>query len=99
MTDFSTLTTFAWLCLALPLAGSVLIGFGWRVLPGRLPGAVGTLALAASFACAVLAFLELESLGEEERQVTSVAWDYARTVGLDAEMAILVDPLDRKSVV
>ncbi len=93
MTDLSTLTTFAWLCLLLPLAGSVMLGFGWRVLPGRLPGVVGTLALAAAFACAVLAFLELESLGEEERQVTSVAWDYARTVGLDAEMAILVDPL------
>jgi len=93
MTDLSALTTYAWLCLLLPLAGTLVLGFAWRLLPGRLPGVVGTLALAASFACAVLAFLELESLGEEERQVTSVAYDYARTVGLDAEMAILVDPL------
>jgi NADH-quinone oxidoreductase subunit L len=91
--DLSALSTFAWLCLLLPLAGCLLIGFGWRVLPGRLPGAVGTLALAGSFACAVLAFLELQALGEEDRRVVSVAWNYMRTVGLDGELAILVDPL------
>ena len=37
--------------------------------------------------------LELTSRGEEERQVVSVAWDYANTVGVDAQISILIDPL------
>ena len=37
--------------------------------------------------------LELTSRGEEERQVVSVAWDYANTVGIDAQISILIDPL------
>jgi NADH-quinone oxidoreductase subunit L len=85
--------TFGWLVLALPLLGSLLIAFGHQVLPGKTPGYLGTLAIAGSFACAVLALLRLESLGEEERQVRSVAWDYANTVGVDAQLTILVDPL------
>ena len=31
-------TTYGWLVLAFPLAGTVIISLGWRVLPGRLPG-------------------------------------------------------------
>ena len=38
-------------------------------------------------------FLGLEDRGEEERQVVSVAWDYANTVGVDAQISILIDPL------
>ena len=38
-------------------------------------------------------FLALEDRGEEERQVVSVAWDYANTVGVDAQISILIDPL------
>ena len=37
--------------------------------------------------------LELADRGEEERQVVSVAWDYANTVGIDAQLSILIDPL------
>ena len=36
---------------------------------------------------------ELQDRGEEERQVVSVAWDYANTVGVDAQLRILLDPL------
>ena len=54
---------------------------------------IGTLAIALSFACAVGALIQLQDLGEEERQVTSVAWDYANTVGVDAQLSILLDPL------
>src|SRR3712207_507200 len=38
-------------------------------------------------------FLELQSRGEESKQVVSVAWDYASTVGIDAQLSILIDPL------
>ena len=36
---------------------------------------------------------ELQSRGEEERQVVAVAWDYAVTNGVDAQLSLLLDPL------
>ena len=38
-------TTFAWLVLGLPLLGSMVIAFGWRSLPGRTAGYIGTAAI------------------------------------------------------
>jgi len=88
-----SLTTFAWIVLLAPLAGSLLIGFLSQVAPHRLLGWLGTGAIAVSFVAAVGALLELEARPAEERQVVSVAWDYASTLGLDAQLSILVDPL------
>jgi NADH-quinone oxidoreductase subunit L len=88
-----SLSTYGWLVVALPLAGTILIGLTWRLLPARAHGVIGTLAIAASFVFAVLAFFELESLGEEERQVVAVGWDYAVANGVDATVSILIDPL------
>ena len=88
-----SLETLGWLILLCPLAGSVIIGLTFKALPWRAHGAIGTLAIAASFLFAVLALLELQSHPEEERQVVAVAWDYAKTVGVDAELSILLDPL------
>ena len=31
--------------------------------------------------------------GEEEKQVVTVAWDYANTAGVDAQLSLLLDPL------
>ena len=42
---------------------------------------------------AVATLLALEGRGEEERQVVSVAWDYAVAGGVDAQLSILIDPL------
>ncbi len=85
--------TTAWLVLGLPLLGSVLIGLLHRRLPGKTAGYVGTGMLAASFVCTLLTLVALQDRSEESRQVVFVAWDYARTVGLDAELSILIDPL------
>jgi NADH-quinone oxidoreductase subunit L len=85
--------TTAWLILLFPLLGCVVIGLGFRVWPARVVGAIGTLAIAAAFVAAVLTTLSLQDRGEEERQVVFTAWDYAVTVGVDAKMSILVDPL------
>ncbi len=85
--------TFAWLTLLLPLAGCVVNALGHRVLRGRAPGIVGTGVLLGSFVCAVLMLLALGDLGEEERQVRAVAWDYMATVGFDGQLALLIDPL------
>ena len=41
-------TSYGWLVLAFPLAGTLIIAFGWRVLPGRLPGWIGTAAICGS---------------------------------------------------
>jgi NADH-quinone oxidoreductase subunit L len=88
-----SLQTWAWLVLAFPLGGAVLIALTSQVLPARLHGVLGTLAIALSFAAAVGTFLKLESLGEEERQVVAVAWDLAVAGGVDAKLSILIDPL------
>ena len=85
--------TTAWLILALPLAGCVINALGFRALPARVPGIVGTVAIAAAFVCAVLTLISLQDLDEAGRQVLYAGWDYASTVGVDAKVSILVDPL------
>ena len=86
-------TTSAWLVLACPLAGTILVGAGYRVWRGRMAGYVGTLAIALAFVFAVITFLRLEDRPEEKRQLVSSLWSYAKTIGLDAQLSILVDPL------
>jgi NADH-quinone oxidoreductase subunit L len=88
-----SLETYGWLVLAFPLGGAVLISLLFKVLPGRAAGVIGTLAIALSFLAAIGAYSELQSLGEEERQVVAVGWDYAVSNGLDAQVSILLDPL------
>src|SRR5687767_8857053 len=89
----TSVKTFAWLTLLFPLAGCIVNALGFRVLRGKLPGYVGAGVLFASFASAVLMLFALQDLGEEERHVRAVAWDYMSTVGFDGELALLVDPL------
>jgi NADH-quinone oxidoreductase subunit L len=88
-----SLQTYGWLVLAFPLAGTVLIALSWRLGPSKLHGYVGTLAIALSFLSAIGALLELQDRGAEERQVVAVGWDYAHTVGVDAQLSLLLDPL------
>ncbi len=88
-----SIQTYGWLVLALPLAGAVIIALTSKLLPPRVHGLLGTLAIALSFASAIGAFVQLQALDEESRQVVSVGWDYAVTNGLDAQVAILIDPL------
>jgi NADH-quinone oxidoreductase subunit L len=86
-------TTLGWLVLAFPLVGMLAVGLGWRALPGRAPGWVGTAAIAASFACSVGALISLLGRAPDQRHVVSTLFDYANTVGVDAKLTILVDPL------
>src|SRR5882757_6419125 len=88
-----SVTTYGWLVLAFPLAGTLLIALTYKVLPQRVHGLLGTLAIFLSFLSALAMFFKLQDLGAEHRQVVSVGWDYAKTVGVDAQLAILVDPL------
>jgi NADH-quinone oxidoreductase subunit L len=86
-------TTYGWLVLAFPLAGTLVISLGWRVLPGRSAGWIGTGAIALSFLASLGALVQILDLPGEERQLTSSLYDYASAAGLDIEMNILVDPL------
>ncbi|MBA3327859.1 MAG: NADH-quinone oxidoreductase subunit L [Solirubrobacterales bacterium] len=84
---------FGWLTLLAPLAGAIVVGLSGRRLPGRGAGWVATGALALSFASAIGALFALQDLGHEERHVVAVAWDYAVTAGVDAQISLLIDPL------
>ncbi len=88
-----TATTFGWLVLAFPLLGTLTIGFGFRVLPGRTAGWIGTGAIALAFAAALGALISLQGHVPADRELTSSLWNYAVTAGIDARAQVLVDPL------
>jgi NADH-quinone oxidoreductase subunit L len=85
-------TTFGWLILLFPLVGTMLIGVGFKRL-SPLAGWLGTLMIALSFAAAVGALISLLGDPESHRELTSSLWSYSSTVGVDAKLSILVDPL------
>jgi NADH-quinone oxidoreductase subunit L len=88
-----TATTFAWLVLAFPLAGSIAIALGFRRLPGRSAGWIGSAAIGLAFAASIAALIDLQSRDEDARTLTSSLWDYANTAGVNVKLGILVDPL------
>ena len=78
--------------LTFPLAGAVLIGLTFKLLPRAC-----TAGWARSRSSRVPErgrdVPGARSRGEEDRQVASVAWDYVNTLGVDAQFSILIDPL------
>src|ERR1700722_13897862 len=86
-------TTYGWLVLAFPLLGTIGIGLGFRVLPGRSAGWIATATIFLAFLASLGALIKLQGFTPEHRQITSSLWNYAKTTGIDAQMSILVDPL------
>ncbi len=86
-------TTWAWLVLALPLAGSLVIALGHRALPGRSAGWIGTASIALAFGCSLGALFGLLGEPTDARQLTDSLYSYASAAGLDIQLGILVDPL------
>ncbi|MET0306984.1 MAG: NADH-quinone oxidoreductase subunit L [Solirubrobacterales bacterium] len=86
-------TTWAWLVLLLPLLGSIAISLGFRVIPARVAGVIGTAAIGLAFLCAVAALLELLGDEPESRHHASTLWTYASAGGLDIDLGIYVDQL------
>jgi NADH-quinone oxidoreductase subunit L len=86
-------TTYGWLVLAFPLLGTLIIGLGYRKLPGRTAGVIGTAAIFLAFLAALGALIKMQGHAPDHRQAVSSLWNYASTVGVDAQMSILVDPL------
>ncbi|HSZ03800.1 MAG TPA: NADH-quinone oxidoreductase subunit L [Solirubrobacteraceae bacterium] len=90
-------TTYGWLVLAFPLAGMLVTGLGFRQLSAspsnRAAGWIGTGAIFLSFLAALGALISLQGHSSGHRELVSSLWSYASTVGVDAQMSILVDPL------
>jgi NADH-quinone oxidoreductase subunit L len=91
-----TQTTYGWLVLAFPLLGTLIIGLGYRkmeALPPRTAGVIGTAAIFLAFLAALGALIKMQGHAADHRQAVSSLWNYASTVGVDAQLSILVDPL------
>ncbi len=86
-------TTWAWLVLGFPLAGSMVIAFGGRALPARASGWIGTGAIGLAFLSSIGALVALLDEPTDARQLTDTLWDYASAAGLEIDLGILVDPL------
>jgi NADH-quinone oxidoreductase subunit L len=86
-------TTYGWLVLAFPLAGTLIVSLGWRALPGRLPGFVATAAIFLAFLSSIGAVVDLLDHAKDDRQLVDSLWTYAATADFKADLAILVDPL------
>ena len=86
-------TSYGWLVLAFPLAGTLIVSLGWRVLPGRLAGWIGSAAILGAFLSAIAALVEIQDLPAEERVLVDSAWTYASTGDFKVDLAILIDPL------
>ncbi len=84
---------YGWLVLGFPLLGTLVLAFGWRRLPGRSAGWIGSGSILASFISALGALQQLQERPTEERHLESSLFDYADTVGVSVELGILVDPL------
>src|SRR3954447_9768607 len=86
-------TAWCWLVLLFPLLGSAVIALGFRALPRKVAGTIGTVAIGLSFACGVAALIGLLGDSPEARHHASSLWDYASVAGLEIKLGIFVDPL------
>jgi NADH-quinone oxidoreductase subunit L len=84
----------AWIVLALPLLGAVVLGLGFRVWRGITAGIIGTASVGLAFVFTLVTLFGLLGRDEEgTRQIASSLYDYVSVGGLRVNMEILVDPL------
>src|SRR4051794_13938359 len=87
-------TSYGWLVLAFPLAGTLIISFGWlRGWPARLPGWIASGAILGAFLSSIGALIKMQDRPEDARSLVDSAWTYAATADFHVDMSILVDPL------
>jgi NADH-quinone oxidoreductase subunit L len=86
-------TSFGWLVLAFPLAGTLIVSFGWRVLPGRTAGWIASAAIFGAFLSSIGALLDMQDHPADERSLVDSAWTYVATGDFKVDLAILIDPL------
>jgi NADH-quinone oxidoreductase subunit L len=86
-------TAWAWLVLLFPLLGSITIALGFKVLPARAAGLIGTVAIGAAFVCGLGVLFTLLGESPDARHHASSLWEYASAAGLKIPLGIYVDPL------
>jgi NADH-quinone oxidoreductase subunit L len=86
-------TGWAWLVLLLPLLGSIAVSLGFRALPARVAGIIGTVSIGLAFLCAIGVLIELLGESPDARHHASSLWTYAGAAGLDIKLGIYVDQL------
>jgi NADH-quinone oxidoreductase subunit L len=82
----------AWLCLAGPLAGALLITLCGTRISRRTAGWLSTVSVFVAFAGAVWSFFGLRAHGSEHGSI-STAWTWLQAGGFRPGLEILVDPL------
>ncbi|HEV2787551.1 MAG TPA: NADH-quinone oxidoreductase subunit L, partial [Solirubrobacteraceae bacterium] len=85
--------SWAWVVLAIPLAGTIGLALAWRKLPGRTAGWLGSATIGLSFLAGLAMFTTLEEIPPQGRHLVGSAWQYGHTSGVHVDLAILVDPL------
>ena len=78
-------TSFGWLVLAFPLAGTIVISLLWRRLPGRLPGWIASAAILGSFLSASYRAGITPSLGALPEQARALAGESIGSTQLAAQ--------------
>ncbi|MEX2447376.1 MAG: NADH-quinone oxidoreductase subunit L [Solirubrobacterales bacterium] len=86
-------TSWAWLVLLLPLLGSLVVSLGFRAIPARAAGVLGTASVGLAFAAAVAVLVSLLGEEPEARHHASSLYEYASAGGLEVELGIYVDQL------
>jgi NADH-quinone oxidoreductase subunit L len=86
-------TAWCWLVLLFPLLGSIVVALGFKALPAKVAGAIGTIAIGLSFACGIAALISLLGEAPDARHHASSLWDYASVAGLDIKLGIFTDQL------
>ena len=86
-------TAWCWLVLLFPLLGSIVIALGFKALPAKVAGAIGTVAIGLSFVCGIAALVSLLGEAPDARHHASSLWDYASVASLDIKLGILTDQL------
>ena len=67
-------TTYGWIVLGSPLVGALLLALGFRRLPGKAAGWLGTGAIGVSFLAAIGMLLALLYREEESRYLFGTAF-------------------------
>ena len=88
-----SVTAWAWLVLLFPLLGSIVIALGFRAIPTRAAGAIGTASIGLAFACGLARPDRPARLLTDARHHASSLWEYASATSLQIKLGIFVDPL------
>jgi NADH-quinone oxidoreductase subunit L len=88
-----SVSSWAWLVLLFPLLGSLAVSLGFRAIPARVAGVIGTASIGLAFLCAIAVLVNLLGESPDARHHASSLWTYAGAAGLDVKLGIYVDAL------